>query len=225
MSAAALLHELHAAGVALTATNGRLHVEAPKGAITPTLRERLTRAKPAIIAALTKQAGPDTIRARLLELAEFECLEPALVHRLDDADLAACTRLGDEVLTAYLRALDAAARMDAGEPPTGWTAARYCRLCGPVLLWPDCPSIVLACPWCFRRKAGRYVPRPQVQCADCVHFIRNVLNPAGGGGDCAKDRGGHWPKQMHRCAGFEPAEVATMVATGNTKKRHREESR
>ena len=145
--------------------------------------------------------------------------------RLDDADLAACTRLGDEVLTAYLRALDAAARMDAGEPPTGWTAARYCRLCGPVLLWPDCPSIVLACPWCFRRKAGRYVPRPQVQCADCVHFIRNVLNPAGGGGDCAKDRGGHWPKQIHRCAGFEPAEVATMVATGNTKKRHREESR
>ena len=30
--------------------------------------------------------------------------------RLDDADLAACTRLGDEVLTAYLRALDAAAQ-------------------------------------------------------------------------------------------------------------------
>lgn len=167
----------------------------------------------------------DKLRAHLLALAEFECLEPTLVHRLDDADLAACTGLGDEVLTAYLRALDAAARMDAGMAPTGWTAARYCRLCGPVLLWPDCPPIVLACPWCFRRKAGRYVPRPQVQCAECVHFIRNEWNPAGGGGDCAKDRGGHYPKQRHRCDGFEPAEVATMVATGNTKKRHREESR
>ena len=206
MSAAALLHELQAAGVTLTATAGRLHVEAPKGAITPALRERITRAKPAIIAVLTKQASPDTIRAHLLELAEFECLEPALVHRLDDSDLATCTGLGDEVLTAYLRALDAAARMDAGVAPTGWTAARYCRLCGPVLLWPDCPPIVLACPWCFRRKAGRYVPRPLVQCADCVHFIRCERNPLGGSGDCSKGLGGHWPKQRHRCAGFEPVE-------------------
>lgn len=148
----------------------------------------------------------DKLRARLLDLSEFECLEPALVHRLDNADLAACTGLGDEVLTAYLRALDAAARMDAGMAPTGWTAARYCRLCGPVLLWPDCPPIVLACPWCFRRKAGRYVPRPQVQCADCDHFIRCERNPLGGGGDCSKGLGGHWPKQRHRCAEFEPFE-------------------
>lgn len=153
-----------------------------------------------------EKTAPATIRARLMELAELECLEPALVHRLDDTDLAACTGLGDEVLTAYLRALDAAAKMDAGMAPTGWTAARYCRLCGPVLLWPDCPPIVLACPWCFRRKAGRYVPRPLVQCADCVHFIRCERNPLGGGGDCSKGLGGHWPKQRHRCDGFEPVE-------------------
>ena len=151
-------------------------------------------------ARLPTKTASATIRARLLALAEFECLEPALVHRLDDADVMTCAGESDETLTAYLRALDAAARMDAGMAPTGWTAARYCRLCGPVLLWPGCPPIVQACPWCFRRKAGRYVPRPQVQCADCVHFIRNELNPAGGGGDCAKDRGGHWPMQRHRCA-------------------------
>ena len=175
--------------------------------------------------AAPEKPAPDTIRAHLLELAEFECLEPALVHRLDDADVMACAGESDETLTAYLRALDAAARMDAGQPPTGWDAVRYCRLCGPVLLWPDCPPIVLACPWCFRRKAGRHVPRPQVQCADCVHFIRCERNPLGGCGDCAKGRGGHWPKQRHRCDGFEPAEVATMVATGNTKKEHREELR
>lgn len=175
--------------------------------------------------AAPEKPASDTIRAHLLALAEFECLEPALVHRLEDADVMACDGESDETLTAYLRALDAATRMDAGQPPTGWDAVRYCRLCGPVLLWPGCPPIVLACPWCFRRKAGRYVPRPQVQCADCVHFIRNELNPAGGGGDCAKDRGGHWPMQRHRCDGFELVEVSTMVSTGNTKKRHRKESR
>ena len=110
-------------------------------------------------ARLPTKTAHEAIRARLLELADFECLEPALVHRLDNADLAACTGLGDEVLTEYLRALDAAAKIDAGDPPSGWTAARYCRLCGPVLLWPGCPPIVLACPWCFRRKAGKPIPR------------------------------------------------------------------
>ena len=160
-----------------------------------------------------EKTAPDTIRARLLELADFECLEHALVHRLEDADLAACTGLGDEVLTAYLRALDAAAKMDAGDPPSGWTAARYCRLCGPVLLWPDCPPIVLACPWCFRRKAGRYVPRPQVTCGDCRHYLPDPLNPTAGGGDCAQGHGGHWPMQRHRCDRFTPVRGITMIDT------------
>lgn len=207
MSAAALLRELEAVGVTLTATAGRLHVEAPKGAITPALRERITSAKPAIIEALSKQASPDTIRARLLALAAADFLPADLVNRLADDDLLAIPAdYTDRHLLAYLRALEAAATMDAGMAPTGWTAARYCRLCGPVLLWPDCPPIVQACPWCFRRKAGRYVPRPQVQCADCVHFIRCERNPLGGGGDCSKGLGGHWPKQRHRCAEFEPVE-------------------
>lgn len=184
---------------------GAVATATPATAATPATRKPRPVASVATVAVANGHEA-EALRARLLELAEFECLEPTLVHRLDDADLAACAGLGDEVLIAYLRALDAAARMDAGMAPTGWTAARYCRLCGPVLLWPDCPPIVLACPWCFRRKAGRYVPRPQVQCADCVHFIRCERNPLGGGGDCSKGLGGHWPKQRHRCAEFEPVE-------------------
>lgn len=184
---------------------GAVATATPATAATPATRKPRPVASVATVAVANGHEA-EALRARLLELAEFECLEPTLVHRLDDADLAACAGLGDEVLIAYLRALDAAARMDAGMAPTGWTAARYCRLCGPVLLWPDCPPIVLACPWCFRRKAGRYVPRPQVQCADCVHFIRCERNPLGGGGDCSKGLGGHWPKQRHRCTGFEPLE-------------------
>lgn len=145
-----------------------------------------------------------TIRARLLELADFECLEHALVHRLDDADVMACAGLGDEVLTAYLRALDAAARMDAGMPPTGWTVARYCKGCGPVVLWNECPQVVTACPWCFRRKAGRYVPRPLVQCGECKHYQPDAHNPQAGIGNCSTGHSARWPMQRHRCDGFEP---------------------
>lgn len=58
-----------------------------------------------------ERTTPATIRARLLALAEFECLEPALVHRLDDADVMACAGESDATLTAYLHALDM---------PRGW---------------------------------------------------------------------------------------------------------
>lgn len=147
-----------------------------------------------------ERTTPATIRAHLLALAEFECLEPALVHRLDDADVMTCAGESDETLTAYLRALDAAARMDAGMAPTGWTAARYCRLCGPVLLWPGCPPIVQACPWCFRRKAGKPIPRPLVTCGDCRHYAPDPLNPAAGIGTCNNGCSARWPMQGHRCA-------------------------
>lgn len=50
--------------------------------------------------------------------------------------------------------------MDAGEVPDGYTKPCHCAGCGPVLLWPGCPDRVRACPWCFRRKAGKTIPRP-----------------------------------------------------------------
>lgn len=54
-------------------------------------------------------------------------------------------------------------RMDAGLPPLEWgePVARNCDGCGPVLLWATCPDPVKACPWCFRRVAGKAVARPE----------------------------------------------------------------
>lgn len=104
------------------------------------------------------------IRAHLLELAEDECLPAALVHGLDGADLRAIPAdYTERNLRAYLRALDARLSMDAGMVPAEWgtPVARVCEGCGPVLLWSDCPPVVKACPWCFRRKAGKPVARPR----------------------------------------------------------------
>lgn len=142
-------------------------------------------------------------RARLLVLATDEGLPAGLVHGLDDADAAACDGLPDITLRAYLRALEAGQRMDAGTVPPGWgdAVARTCEGCGPVLLWPTCPPMVKACPWCFRRKAGKAIPRPLVACGDCRHFLPDTLNPEAGMGGCKLGPGrARWPMKRHRCA-------------------------
>lgn len=57
-------------------------------------------------------------------------------------------------------------RMDMGLPPLQWgdPVARTCEGCGPVLLWDGCPDVVKACPWCFRRKAGKPIARACTHC-------------------------------------------------------------
>ena len=49
MTAAALIHQLAVAGVALEVRDGKLRVDAPEGAITPDMREQLTRHKAAML--------------------------------------------------------------------------------------------------------------------------------------------------------------------------------
>ena len=142
-------------------------------------------------------------RAHLLHLAESEGVDAAHVHRLHADDVTACAGQPDKTLRAYLRGLELGAGMDAGHVPPGWTTAAHCEGCGPVWLWPDAAR-VQACPWCFRRKAGKAIPRPQVQCRDCRHLLPNAMNPAAGGGDCAAGRAGHWPMQRHRCDAMRP---------------------
>lgn len=105
---------------------------------------------------------PDAQRVRLLALANDEGLPATLVHRLPDADVTACAGYTDTELRGFLRALAAAERLDRGLPPLEWgePVARICKGCGPVLLWAECPPVVVACPWCFRRKAGKPIARP-----------------------------------------------------------------
>ncbi len=107
-------------------------------------------------------SAPAPFRARLLEIAADEILPLALPLKLSDADVIATDGLHTRTLRAYLHALARHERMDKGLPPLDWgtVVERTCRGCGPVLLWAGCPDMVTACPWCFRRKAGKRIARP-----------------------------------------------------------------
>lgn len=145
------------------------------------------------------------IRAHLLHLAEAEGVDAANVHRLTGEDVAACEGLDDSGLRAYLRALVKSARMDAGMVPADYTHAVQCDGCGPVWLWAEAPERVKACPWCFRRKAGKRIPRPQVTCGGCRHYLADPLNPEAGMGGCALGPGrAYWPMMRHTCADMRP---------------------
>jgi hypothetical protein len=100
------------------------------------------------------------VRTHLRTLVEAEGLPAMIVHDLHAADVAACAGLSDDILRAYLHARQRGAVMDPGIAPEGYTQAVRCAGCGLVLLWPGCPPQVKACPWCFRRRAGKPVPRP-----------------------------------------------------------------
>ena len=157
MNATALLADLHHAGIRLSRSGDRLHVEANAGTLTPEMRERLSVHKPDLLSLLDSS---DAIRTHLLHLATTDQIAAALIHQLPAYELAACHGCTNAELRGYLRALDYSARMDAGQAPPGYTQAAQCDGCGPVLLWPGAPAHVTACPWCFRRRAGKAIPRP-----------------------------------------------------------------
>jgi len=183
-------------------------------AATPATLATLSGPSSRIVAESQESQGGDTGNARqqiarLLVITEEDGLPAELVHGLQDADGSACAGLPDASLRTYLQALEARDCMDSGMVPRGWgeAEARTCEGCGPVLLWATCPTDVKACPWCFRRKAGKAVPRPHVHCADCRHRLRNTVNPEAGIGGCGLDAGrAYWPMQVRTCANFAPVE-------------------
>jgi len=59
-----LLTDLQSRGVQISAEGDRLRIKAPRGAVTPELRERLARNKPDIIAALSTPESPDCRKSR-----------------------------------------------------------------------------------------------------------------------------------------------------------------
>lgn len=121
--------------------------------------------------------------------------------------LAASEGMPDDVIGAYLRALDRGAVMDRGIAPAEYTQAVHCAGCGPVWLWRGAPTRLLACPWCFRRKAGKAFPRPAVTCGNCTHYLPDRLNPLAGVGGCRAETGlSRWPMARHRCAAHVPTD-------------------
>ena len=202
MTAVALLAEARAAGIRVTVRGDRLRIEAKPGAVSADMRARLAAGKLELVEAL--QDAEAVMRGHLLNLADAEGVDAAHVHRLHADDLAACEGLDDATLRGYLRALETAARMDAGLVPVEYSHAVQCDGCGPVWLWPDCPDKVKACPWCFRRKAGKRIPRPPVQCGDCRHYAADPLNPEAGVGTCGLGKDARWPMQPHTCGDMRP---------------------
>jgi hypothetical protein len=148
------------------------------------------------------------LRAHLLRLAKLEGVDAAHVHRLHADDVAACVGESDDTLRTYLRGLERGARMDAGMVPYEWKATAHCAGCGPVY-WHKAERLT-ACPWCFKRKAGRVIPRPPVQCGDCRHYSPDPINPPAGAGRCALGASrGRWPMQGHQCGDMRPPENRT----------------
>jgi hypothetical protein len=97
--------------------------------------------------------------------------------------------------------------IERGLVPAGWLAVVVCEQCGPVWLAPESGPAVPACPWCWLYSAGRYFPRPAVQCGECHHFTRNTINPGGGLGDCkasARRPGLSFPHTKKPCPAWRP---------------------
>lgn len=189
------------------------------GALSDLLGQRHMAANPAKTANLPpvrdsqdsqdSQGGAPVIRAHLLALAADEYRSADLVHRLGVEDVAACAGLSDEALRTYLRVLERQAIMDRGLVPEGFTQEAHCHGCGPVWLWPESPARVAACPWCFRRKAGKPLPRPPVTCGSCRHYLPDPINPAAGAGSCALGPGrALWPMAHHPCVEHRPSQGA-----------------
>lgn len=159
MTVIRLLTELHDAGIRFGLNGDRIRLEPTRGLIPPPMVQRIADHKPEAVALLSSAEG-DTLQA-LFDLAIYEGLPGATVAALSDRDLRACADLPRDALRVFLRALARSQRMAAGDVPEGWTRAVTCDGCGPVLLWPEAPAVVIACPWCWHRKAGRAIPRPR----------------------------------------------------------------
>jgi hypothetical protein len=126
VSVATLLLELSRRNIRLETGGGRLHVDAPAGALTPELRAALTREKPDLLAAL--QAP------RKVAFQTWETVLSDIAHRWDAHAREARSRgeeprwLADESLTLEIReaikhAIDAGSLAKAVEAIERWKAA------------------------------------------------------------------------------------------------------
>lgn len=216
MSAAQLIRQLKEAGIYLSASGDRLHVEAQAGIVTSELRQRLTERKAELLAELQR---PDT-RAALLALADRLGIDRSTVVRIPSADLPLWSTVPADALPIYLRALDDVATRQAGKVSPDDTASIYCQHCGPVYVHPEVAAVLpvvngwpraLGCPWCAIRKAAGAVPRPRVTCETCASFKPDTINPAAGVGSCNRGHGTYYPMQPHGCGDFRPRPGAGLA--------------
>ena len=107
-------------------------------------------------------ADSESPRLQLIRICQAHGMDVRHVLRLAAADLPTLAGYSDGVLLDYARALVARTRRMAGVVPHMWDKPVQCGGCGPVLLWDEAPARVIACPWCWNRRAGLPVPRPDM---------------------------------------------------------------
>jgi len=213
MSVATVLQHVAGARARITMEAGHLRLRGPREAITPDLKREVAEHKTELVALLT---APDkAVRERLRALAERDRgqVNPNVVDRISNADLAECRTLTDDTLHAYLVALTDTHERMKGKAPWAWTAPAMCAHCGPVWLHPHVvlalPVVdgfhhALACPWCPEHAEGRLFARPHVTCAACARFAPNENNPDAGLGRCIPLATGQWPLTPHACGSYRP---------------------
>lgn len=141
-------------------------------------------------------------RNRLWSLAEVLHVDVALVNGISDLD--ECASQPDNVLCAYLKALQATADREAGRLPESYCHTATCRGCGPV--WLFVSGTVVGCPWCWNRVRGLHIPRPITKtCGTCRHFQRKNHPHLGA---CALGvpgaPAGHWDSDTTGCGRWMP---------------------
>lgn len=97
-------------------------------------------------------------RRDLEGIARDKGLESSLLERVSEDDIESLAKADHEERAEYLLSLDISEAVMDGRVPKAYTHAAQCRGCGSVWLWAAVS--VIACPWCFRRAAGKPIPRP-----------------------------------------------------------------
>lgn len=156
-----LLTDLRALGVEVyRAPSGGVRLY-PGELVPDTLRRAMRTHLDAVLAELDAEPADDAgtlPRACQRVGADFGDLLAALLPA-DVAELA-LHRFTPPELDAFVRAVTVRRCRFAGRAPATWTKAATCRHCGPVLLWPESPDSLDACPWCWSRRDGLPIPRP-----------------------------------------------------------------
>ncbi len=166
MTAAEVIAEARRLGVELY-VNGKGSLCAyPAEGLPAALRAALRSTLAELLASLAAEPYDDTAalaRACQRVGADLGALRGVLLP----ADLAELSLhlLTPPELDAFIRAIDTRLCRLAGRAPLNWTRAATCRHCGPVLLWPESPDSLDACPWCWSRRDGLPIPRPAIAAA------------------------------------------------------------
>ncbi len=143
MNPAELLDEIQNRGIRLEARQDMLCFQAPKGTLTPELRQALRQHKPGLLRILPNAYyGIPVLELRQIAGDEWDTIT-------------------EEERQALAKAIHIRRMRERGEVPPHYTATTICDHCGPVPSFPGVGPRVTGCVWCFRRAKGLPVPRPR----------------------------------------------------------------